>query len=287
MQVWLCMCEASNEEKKNCSIYKCTIKQTTTKLTHIHTHTYAHTQLCDWQRLLQTSTLKLSENHKRFSVLRVCVFACVYLWNFPQRKTHQKKPHWTHTNTHTRIRLVHHARVFVCTYACICDDANVDSRAASVTATAKLPLFMFHACAACCAAVLWLCLVSWRCVDVVATSRCRHLSFPSISNTSSNSNIATKSVSRAFVLALSLLSLDIAEWEFHIGERVRARKTAAYVFVCVCVRVGVRMFVCVFVRNEQSWEMNRERERWKERKSKHRSIWKQEKLHFAVLFGRR
>lgn len=86
-------------------------------------------------------------------------------------------------------------------------------------------------------AVLWLCLVSWRCVDVVATSRCRHLSFPSISNTSSNSNIATKSVSRAFVLALSLLSLDIAEWEFHIGERVRARKTAAYVFVCVCACV--------------------------------------------------
>lgn len=164
----------------------------------------------------------------------MCVFACVYLWNFPQRKTHQKKPHWTHTLT--RVRLVHHARVFVCTYACICDDANVDSRAAAsvaVTATAKLPLFMFHACAACCAAVLWLCLVSWRCVDVVATSRCRHLSFPSISNTSSNSNIATKSVSRAFVLALSLLSLGIAEWEFHIGERVSESEEDCCVRVCV------------------------------------------------------
>lgn len=264
--------------KKNCSIYKCTIKQTTTKLTH----TYAHTQLCDWQRLLQTSTLKLSENHKRFSVLRVCVFACVYLWNFPQRKTHQKKPHWTHT--HTRVRLVHHARVFVCTYACICDDANVDSRAAAsvavtVTATAKLPLFMFHACAACCAAVLWLCLVSWRCVDVVATSRCRHLSFPSISNTSSNSNIATKSVSGAFVLALSLLSLDIAEWEFYIGERESESEEDCWVRVCVCACRSAHERMCF----RSKWAKLRE----KERKSKHRSIWKQEKLHFAVLFGRR
>lgn len=84
--------------------------------THTHTHTYAHTQLCDWQRLLQTSTLKLSENHKRFSVLRVCVFACVYLWNFPQRKTHQKKPHWTHTHTHTTRSSCTRVCVHVCMY---------------------------------------------------------------------------------------------------------------------------------------------------------------------------
>lgn len=133
-------------------------------------------------------------------------------------------------------------------HACLCARMHVfvttrtSTAAALVAATAKLPLFMFHACAACCAAV-WLCLVSWRCVAVVATSRCRHLSFPSISNTSSNCNIATKSVSWAFVLALSLLSL--AEWEFHIAERererVRVRKTATCVFVCVCRSAHVRM----------------------------------------------
>lgn len=209
----------------------------------------AHTQLCDWQRLFHSSTLKLSENRKRF-----CVSVCVYLWNFPQRKTHwgKKKPHWKRTHVH--LVHIYLYSTFVVVYAAVTTRTS--------TATAKLPLFMFHdACL----------LVSWRRRVDVATSR-RHLSFPSISNTS-NCNIATKSVSRVFVLALSLLSLALICWvrvvwwrvpfewaklrkeqkkkkekkieaKIEVFESKRRNKNKKIAFAVVCLGVTEGAFVC-------------------------------------------
>lgn len=126
-----CVCESVYEggsNEKNVLFIKCTIKQTTAH-THTFTQRYPHTQLCDWQRLLQTSTLKLSENHKRFTV---CLCVCVYLWNFPQRKTHQKKKTSlnAHTYTHTHTYVSRSSCTRVCVHVCMYlwrRDANVDS----------------------------------------------------------------------------------------------------------------------------------------------------------------
>lgn len=117
--VFLCVFVPLNEK---CSIFKCIIKKTTHTLTKI----------CDWQRLLHTSTLKLSENHKRCSV---CVATCEIFHN--ENPTRKKNT----LNTHTFYS-------FTYKYMCMCVVVHAAVTTQTSTATAKLPLFMFHA--ACC-----------------------------------------------------------------------------------------------------------------------------------------
>lgn len=123
------------------------------------------------------------------------------------------------TRAHTFVSFTYRVRMCASVCVCLCMQQWRRERRLRLR---NFPSLCFMLLAAAAAASL----ASWqRRVDVVvvATSRCRHLSFPSISNTS-NCNIATKSVSRVFVLALSLLLLCLrsfhVEWEWVVWRLV-------------------------------------------------------------------